>query len=93
VAMKQGWQVPTREEVRERVAGLVSDVLKIPRERISDTATVDNELQMQSISFVELQVAIEEAYDIQIDPIRIVELNAFGAIVDYIHEAAVETPP
>jgi len=89
--MSHGEQVPTRREVRERVARLVSEVLKIPQEQISDTATVDNELQMQSISFVELQVAIEEAYDIQIDPIRIVELNAFGAIVDYIHQAAAET--
>ena len=89
--MTHGQRGPTRGEVRERVAGLVSEVLKIPREQITDSATVDNELQMQSISFVELQVAIEEAYDIQIDPIRIVELNAFGAIVDYIHQAAAET--
>ena len=89
--MSHGEQGPTRAEVRERVARLVSEVLKIPQEQVSDTATVDNELQMQSISFVELQVAIEEAYDIQIDPIRIVELNAFGAIVDYIHQAAAET--
>ena len=86
--MAHGRQGPTRAEVRERVARLVSEVLKIPQEQISDTATVDNELQMQSISFVELQVAIEEAYDIQVDPIQIVELNAFGAIVDYIHQAA-----
>ena len=87
--MTHGQRGPTRGEVRERVARLVSDVLKIPQGQITDSATVDNELQMQSISFVELQVAIEEAYDIQVDPIRIVELNAFGAIVDYIHQAAV----
>jgi len=86
--MTHGQRGPTRGEVRERVARLVSEVLKIPQEQIDDSATVDNELQMQSISFVELQVAIEEAYDIQVDPIQIVELNAFGAIVDYIHQAA-----
>lgn len=89
--MTHGQRGPTRGEVRERVARLVSEVLKIPQDHINESATVDNELQMQSISFVELQVAIEEAYDIQIDPIRIVELNAFGAIVDYIHQAAAET--
>ena len=87
--MTYGQRGLTRGEVRDRVARLVSEVLKIPQEQIGESATVDNELQMQSISFVELQVAIEEAYDIQVDPIQIVELNAFGAIVDYIHQTAV----
>jgi len=43
---------------------------------------------MQSIAFVELQVAIEDEYQIQIDPIRVVELNEFGAIVDYVYQCA-----
>jgi len=75
----------TRAEVRERLATLINEIAKIPLEQITETATVDEELQMQSVAFVELQVAIEEEYNIQIDPIQVVELNEFGAIVDYVH--------
>ncbi len=79
---------PTRDDVKQRLTVLLNEIANVPTEQISEKATVDEELQMQSVAFVELQVAIEEEYDIQIDPIQIVELNEFGAIVDYIHSCA-----
>ena len=76
---------PSRQEVRERLASLIKEIANIPTDHIGDDATVDGELQMNSVAFVELQVAIEEDYEIQIDPVRVVELNQSGAIVDYVH--------
>ena len=70
---------------------LIHEIVGIPVDVITDTATVDEELQMNSVAFVELQVAIEEEYDIQIDPIEVVELNQFGAIVDYVYRCATAT--
>jgi len=67
---------------------LINEIAKIPKELITEGATVDEDLQMQSIAFVELQVAIEDEYQIQIDPIRVVEVNEFGAIVDYVYQCA-----
>jgi len=71
---------------------LLNEIAGVPFEFITDSATIENELQMQSVAFVELQVAIEEEYDTQIDPIQVVELNAFGAIVDYVRECAGRQP-
>ena len=80
---------PTVAEVKERLACLINEIAGIPKVRITDRATVDDELQMQSVAFVELQVAIEDEYQIQIDPIQVVELNQFGAIVDYVYRCIV----
>jgi acyl carrier protein len=80
------------DDVRDMLRRFISEIGKIPAERISEHATIDNELQLQSLSFVELQVAIEEFYDVQIDPIAVVELNAFGAIADYIQSLINEAP-
>lgn len=77
-----------RSDVRERLVRLIQEITNIPAGSITDTATIDEDIQMNSVSFVELQVAIEEAYDIQIDPIQVVELNQFGAIVDYVYQCA-----
>jgi acyl carrier protein len=77
-----------RSDVRERLVRLIQEITNIPAGSITDTATIDEDIQMNSVSFVELQVAIEEAYDIQIDPIQVVELNEFGAIVDYVYQCA-----
>lgn len=76
----------TLEQVADRLRQLLCEIADIPWSEITDSATVDGALQMQSVAFVELQVAIEDEYDIQVDPIRVVELNAFGAIATYIHE-------
>jgi acyl carrier protein len=80
-----GANVPTRDAVKQRLVSLLQEIAKIPVEQITEDATVDGDLQMQSVAFVELQVAIEEEYGIEVDPIQVVELNAFGAIVDYIY--------
>ena len=83
--IQQSSSLPSRADVRERLACLINEVAKVPKDQITDRATVDEELQMQSVAFIELQVAIEDEYNIQIDPIRVVELNEFGAIVDYVY--------
>ena len=77
---------PSREDVREQIARLMSEIAGIPIDCATDAATLDGTLQMQSVQFVELQVAIEDEYQIEIDPIRVVELNGLGAIVEYIHD-------
>ena len=76
----------TREHVRDRVFALLTEVANVPADRIGERSTVDEDLILTSVAFVELQVAIEDTYDIQLDPIQIVELNELGAIIDYIYE-------
>ena len=76
---------PSRAAVRERLVALLEEIARVPRDRIVDGATIDGALRMESIDFVELQVAIEDEYRIELDPIQVVELNEFAAIVDYVY--------
>jgi len=75
-----------RQAVRARLASLINEIANIPLDDITDSATVDSELQMESVTFVELYVAIEDEYEVEIDPVQLVELNRFDAIVDYVYE-------
>ena len=74
----------SRDQVCGLISGLMQEIAGISRDKITEDATVENELRMESVAFVELQVAIEEEYEIELDPIEVVELNRFGAIVDYV---------
>ena len=76
----------TKAEIRRLLIDLLNEVAEIPRESIGDASTIDGDLLMESVAFVELQVAIEDELNIVTDPIRIVELNEFGAIVNYLVE-------
>ncbi|MGH7790155.1 MAG: acyl carrier protein [Candidatus Binatia bacterium] len=83
--VKAATKCPTPAEVRSHVTRLLCQVAQIPVEAITDGATIDGELRMESVAFVEIQVAIEEAYDIVLDPVYLIELNEFGAIVEHIY--------
>jgi acyl carrier protein len=64
----------------------LEDIAKIPPERVAPEATIEDDLKMESIAFLELQVTIEDEFHIELDPIEIVERNRFDSIVDYIIE-------
>lgn len=78
----------SRPEIRNRLISLIHEIAGIPPNEVTDEARIDTELAMESVAFVELQVAIEDEFDIRLDPVQIIELNRFGAIVEHIHQAA-----
>jgi acyl carrier protein len=81
---QRGRTQPTWDDIRDRVRVLLQDICHIPPERINDKATIDRELEMESVEMVELQVAIESEYDIVIDFMVVLKLNRLGLIIDYI---------
>lgn len=80
--------VPSRDVVRERLRQLVHEITGVELDVVTDEASIDEELRMESVAFVELQVSLEEDFGIEIDAIHVVELNRFGPIVDYVHSLA-----
>lgn len=73
-----------RDQVFRRVAELLSEITNVPLENVHEDLTITNDFKLESVKFVELQVAIETEYGIDLDPIIIIELDRLGDIVDYI---------
>ena len=82
---------PTRKQVWNLLFQLFCEIAKITPETICDAATVSGELHMESITFVEIQTALQDEYDIELDPIQLIELDEFGAIVDYVHACVIQS--
>ncbi len=82
--MKPPEPAVSRSSLEERIRSLINEIAKIPNDKIVTSATIDGDLRMESVDFVELQVALEDEYQIEVDAIRVVELNEFSAIVDYV---------
>lgn len=80
------------EGLKHWLASLFHEIGGVPLEEIHDDATIDGALNVTSVTFVEIQVAIEDTLDLLLDPIVIVELNRFGDIVDYIFRLAQDKP-
>jgi acyl carrier protein len=74
----------TLAEVKESLRALIAQIQSAPTHTIRDETTLE-ELQLSSVAFVELQVAIEDAFDLILDPVEVVELNEFGRIASLVH--------
>jgi|GEM_PF-1721133 len=76
------------EYVKQRARELVHEITGLPLEEITDDASFDTALAMESVQLVELQVALEEEFQTELDPIYMIELNRFGDIAEYIYRRA-----
>ncbi len=79
--------------VMTKVSELLVEIAGIDGATITEDSTIDGDLEMNSVTFVELQVALEEELEILIDPIAVVELNRLGDIVDYLVSLVDEAHP
>jgi acyl carrier protein len=71
------------EDVWNLISSTLAD-LGVPPEQITPAATIADDLGLESVAFVELQVTLEDELGIEIDPIRVVELNQLSAVVEYL---------
>lgn len=56
----------------------------VPEEKLHDEARISTDLDLESVAFVELQVALEDELEVEIDPIKVVELDQLSAIARYL---------
>lgn len=80
-------------DVRAILTKLLQEIAGIEPAAIRDDATIDGDLELNSVTFVELQVALEDDLDIVIDPVEVVERNRLGAIVGYLEALVAEQHP
>jgi acyl carrier protein len=69
---------------------LLQEICNRSPSEIRDSATIDRELEMESVQMIELQVAIEQEFDVTIDFLEVLRLNSFRHITDYVHRLAIE---
>ncbi|MFQ5664808.1 MAG: acyl carrier protein [Candidatus Binatia bacterium] len=72
--------------MKETLRRLIEEQAGIPASVIRDDSTIEGDLAMDSLSFISLQVAVEEVFDITCDPADIEARNRFDAIAAFIRE-------
>ena len=70
--------------IEEKVIGIVSDQLDVPKEEISRTSSFVDDLKADSLDIVELVMALEEEFDIQVAESEIENIGTVGKAFDLI---------
>ena len=76
------------DEVKQILRRLIEKNAGIPGAEVDDVSSVDGDLAMDSMSFLALQVDMEETFGINCTPDEILAANRFGAIAMLVHQKA-----
>ena len=74
------------EKVIERVKALIADSLGVAEDEIVPTASFIEDLGADSLDIVELVMAIEKEFDIEISDDDAERIGTVQDAIDYIHE-------
>lgn len=74
------------EEVFERVKGIIVEQLGVAEASVTMEASFIDDLGADSLDIVELVMALEEEFDIEIPDADAEKVTTVGDVVDYIKE-------
>ena len=74
----------TKDEVLSGLAEIVNEIAGIPAEDVKLDKSFTDDLDVDSLSMVEVVVAAEERFDVKIPDDEVKNLKTVGDAVDYI---------
>ncbi|HYJ70713.1 MAG TPA: acyl carrier protein [Nocardioidaceae bacterium] len=77
----------TSEEIRANLAEIVNEVAGIPTDDVQIDKSFTDDLDVDSLSMVEVVVAAEEKFDVKIPDDEVKNLKTVGDAVAYIERA------
>jgi acyl carrier protein len=75
------------EEIRSGLADIVNEVAGIPADDVQLDKSFTDDLDVDSLSMVEIVVAAEESFDVKIPDDEVKNLKTVGDAVAYIERA------
>ena len=72
-------------EVFEKVKGLFVEDLGIDESKVTMEATLEEDLEIDSLGIVEVVMAFEDEFDIEIDDEELADVSTVGEAVKLLH--------
>jgi acyl carrier protein len=79
--------MPTTDEIRSSLAEIVNEVAGIPADDVQMDKSFVDDLDVDSLSMVEVVVAAEEKFDVKIPDEEVKNLKTVGDAVAFIERA------
>lgn len=75
------------DNIEERVIKLVAEQLEVSEDKVSPAAVFTDDLKADSLAIVELVLALEEAFKIEIPDEETEKIKTVGDAINYIKKA------
>ncbi|TOY84601.1 acyl carrier protein [Levilactobacillus brevis] len=75
----------TKAEIFDKIADIIADRFEVDRDTINDQLNFKQDLDADSIDFVEFVLELEDTFSAEISDEDAEKLNTIGEVVDYIN--------
>lgn len=75
-----------KKNLKEEIIELIADTLEIDKEQIKETTNLARDLEVESLDLVDLVVAFEEKYNLEIPDQEVKNLQTVSDIISYIEK-------
>ena len=75
-----------KEEIKEKVISLIADTLEIDKNSINEKSNLVSDLEVESLDLVNLVVAFEDEYNVEIPDNEIKNLQTVEDIINFIEK-------
>lgn len=82
----------SQNDILTGLADVLAEVSGVPADKVVPEATFENDLEVDSLTMVEVVVACEERFDVRIPDEALENLRTVGDALEYIATAAAGVP-
>ncbi|NJN14744.1 MAG: acyl carrier protein [Planctomycetes bacterium] len=77
----------SRDEIGTKVREIFQKTLRLEPEKLTDGATLKEDLNLDSLDLIEVVSEVEDVFDVQIAEESVKTIATFGQVVDGLHAA------
>ena len=81
----------TGEDILDRVTTIIADITDIPKAELLPEKNLREDLEIDSLTTVELAVTIQDEFDIEVEDEKLKELKTIQDVVDLVRSARLAT--
>ncbi|MGA3155340.1 MAG: acyl carrier protein [Streptosporangiaceae bacterium] len=79
----------TEQEILAGLAEIIDEVAGVPADQVSPEKTFVDDLDIDSLSMVEIAVAAQDKFGVEIPDDQLKDLKTVQDVIDYVRRAAV----
>ena len=79
----------TEQEILEGLAEIIDEVAGVPAEEVTPSKTFVDDLDIDSLSMVEIAVAAQDKFGVEIPDDQLKDLKTVQDVIDYVRRAEV----
>jgi acyl carrier protein len=81
----------TDEDILDRVTAIIEEITDIPKTELLPGKSLTEDLEVDSLTKIELAVTIQDEFDIEVEDEKLKELKTVQDIVDLVRSARLAT--